>query len=749
MKKRLALLLCPVLLAILPSRAQEQRQQPRPREVDQWHLQHYPFDDPSLPLEKRIDDLLARMTVDEKIDCLGTMTGVPRLGVPNIGSSEGIHGVVQRQARFGRAPITTTQFPQPPGMGESWDPEMVRAAAGVEGYEARYISQTPQYNRQILMLWGPQSDLDRDPRWGRSEEVYGEDPFFNGTMATAFVHGLEGDNPKYWQAAALLKHFLANENENNRNSSSSNFDERLFWEYYSVPFRMAFLDGGAKAVMASYNAWNGTPMAVNPILRSIVIDKWGVDVVSSDGGAVKLLVTPRHLFPNQEAAVVACLKAGINQYLDVYQNELHAALKDGSITEADLDEALRRKFRIEIKLGLLDPPEMVPYTSIRQTGNEPAPWDTDRDRDVSKKLALESVVLLKNENNFLPLDKTRIKSIAVIGPLANVVHWDWYGGTPPYAVTPLDGIKAEVGPNVKVNFAPYDTPDGEDDAMKAASESDVAVVVVGNNPTCGDEGRAWYNTPEEGGGITLPCTVPSDGREGRDRETIDLYQEQIVKQVMIRNPKTVVMLISSFPYDINWTEQNVPAILHMAQSSQDEGTALAQVLFGDYNPGGHLVETWPKSADQLPPRMDYNIRDGYTYMYFKGEPLYPFGFGLSYTTFRFSNVKTSAPRLARDGSMTVSVDVTNTGSRAGDAVVQLYVQHLHSAVQRPHEELEGFERVSIDAGQTKTVEIPLKASQLAYWDTKTKGWRVESEPVKLMLGDSSADILGSTTIRVE
>ena len=499
MNKRAVFVICPLLLAV-PSFAQQQRQQP-PQQVDQWHLQHHPFDNPNLPTEQRIDNLLSLMTIDEKIDCLGTQTGVPRLGVPNIGSSEGIHGVVQREARFGRQPITTTQFPQPPGMGESWDPNMVQAAANVEGFEARFITQTPKYDRQVLMLWGPQSDLDRDPRWGRSEEVYGEDPLFNGTMATAFVHGLQGDNPKYWQSAALLKHFLANENENLRNSSSSNFDERLFWEYYSVPFRMAFLDGGAKAVMASYNAWNGTTMEVNPILRSIVIDKWGVDVVSSDGGAVKLLVSPRHLFPNQEAAVVACLKAGINQYLDSYKDELHAALKDGSITQADLDNALRRKFRITIKLGLLDPPNIVPYTSIKDS---PEPWNTDKDRNVSRKMALESVVLLKNEKNFLPLDKKTIKSIAVIGPLANVVHWDWYGGTPPYAVTPLKGIQDEVGPNVKVNYAAYDTPDGETEAMKAASESDVAVVVVGNNPTCGDQAHDWYNSPTEGGGITLP-----------------------------------------------------------------------------------------------------------------------------------------------------------------------------------------------------------------------------------------------------
>jgi len=704
--------------------------------------QKFPFNDPALAMEKRIDNLLSLMTVDEKVSCLGTNTGVPRLGVPNIGSSEGIHGVVQREARGNRQPVTTTQFPQAKGLGESWDPELVRQAAGVEGYEARFITQTPKYDRQILMLWGPQSDLARDPRWGRSEEVYGEDPFLNGTMATAFAKGLEGDDPRYWQVSPLLKHFLANSNEDHRDSSSSDFDERLFWEYYSVPFRMAFLDGGAKAVMASYNAWNGTTMAVNPVLRSIVREQWGVEVISSDGGAVRLLVDPRHLFPNQQAAVVACLKAGINQFLDRYLDETKAALKDGQITEAEIDTLLRPKFRIAIRLGLLDPPEMVPYAKIKDS---PEPWGTERDRGVSLRMALESVVLLKNENNFLPLDKNAIKSIAVIGPLADSVHWDWYGGTPPYTVTPLEGIKAEAGSGVKVTYAADELGNA---AIKAAKDSDVAVVVIGNDPTCGpDMAHDWHNTIDGGG--TLACTVPSDGREGRDRESIDLAQEQLVKQVYAVNQKTVVILVSSFPFAINWSQAHVPAILHMAHSSQDEGSALAQVLFGKYNPGGRLTETWPKSLDQLPPMMDYNIRDGKTYMYFKGEPLYPFGFGLSYTTFKYSNLRASAPQLAGNSEVTMSVDVTNTGSRAGDDVVQMYVKHLGSKVERPREELKGFRRVTLAPGETKTVEMPLKASALAWWDEKLPGFRVESEPVSVMIGNSASDIQTSTTVHVD
>lgn len=705
----------------------------------------YPFLDPSIPAAKRIDNLLSLMTIEEKVDCLGTRTGVPRLGVPNIGSSEGIHGVVQRgsQGRFTRTPITTTQFPQPPGMGESWDPDLVRQAAGVEGYEARFITQTPKYNRQILMLWGPQADLARDPRWGRSEEVYGEDPFFNGTMVVAFIKGLQGDNPKYWQAAALLKHFLANSNENFRTSSSSNFDERLFWEYYSVPFRMGFLEGGAKAVMASYNAWNGTPMVINPILKSIVRDQWGVDVLSSDGGAVSLLVNPRHLFRDQKAAVVACLRAGINQFLDVYRDQTLAALKDGSVTEKEIDDLLRYKFRIAIRLGLLDPPEIVPYTNIKDS---PEPWNTPRDESVSRKMALESVTLLKNQNSFLPLDKTKLKSIAVIGPLADSVHWDWYGGMPPHAITPLQGIKDEVGPNVRVNYAPNELGNA---AVKAARESDVAVVVIGNDPTCGpDMAHDWQHNTFDGGD-TLPCTVPSDGREGRDREIITLAQEQLVKQVYTLNPKTVVLLISSFPFAINWSQKYVPAILHMTHASEDEGTALAKVLFGEYNPGGHLTTTWPKSLDQLPPMMDYNIRDGRTYMYFKGEPLYPFGYGLSYTTFRFSNLQVSSNKLAADATATVSVDVTNTGTRAGHAVVQLYVKHLHSKVERPREELRGFQRITVNPNETRTVHIPLRASTLAYWDEKSQGFKVEAEPVSVMIGHSATDIDLTTTVHIQ
>ena len=728
------------------------------------HAQDQPaFRITALTPEARINDLLSHMTLEEKIDCLGTITSVPRLGVKSFGSSEGIHGVVQWESRPGRPAITTTQFPQPPGMGETWDPDLVREAGNIEGAEARYISESPKYHRPILMLWGPQADLARDPRWGRSEEVYGEDPFFNGTMVVSFIHGLQGPDPDHWQSAALLKHFLANSNENFRTKSNSAFDQRLFWEYYSVPFRMGFTEGGARGVMASYNAWNGTPMVVNPILKSIVEDKWGVDVLSSDGGAVKLLWTDHKKYPDQKASVIACLHAGINQFLDTWKDETAAAVKEGSVTEPEIDGLLRRKFVISLKLGLLDPGQAdftprptnpygygpPPPAAASAKPATPAPivtdpWDTPAERAISEKMALESIVLLKNANNTLPLAKDSLKSIAVIGPLADAVHRGWYGGTPPYAISPLDGIKAAVGPYVRVNYAASETNQA---ALIAARESDVAVVFVGNDPTCGpDMQRDWHDTVDGGG--TIPCTTPSDGREGRDRETLTLEQEQLLKQVFAVNPKTIVVLISSFPFTINWSEQYIPAILHMSHASQDEGTAIAKVLFGDYNPAGHLVTTWPASVDQLPPMMDYNIRDGRTYMYFKGQPLYPFGFGLSYTTFKYTNLKLSTETLHDNDTLTATADITNTGTRDGDEVVQLYISHEGSKVARAQEELKAFQRVHVPAGQTVPVTLHLKAADLSYWNEAKNNWTLEPDHVEVRLAASSADIRLRQTVNI-
>ncbi|MFP5394239.1 MAG: glycoside hydrolase family 3 C-terminal domain-containing protein, partial [Gammaproteobacteria bacterium] len=676
----------------------------------------YPFQNPALAPEARIENILSLMTPDEKIDALSTDSSVKRLGIPSFGGTEGIHGIVRRgDQSFQSDRIPTTQFVQPPGMGASWDPELVRQAAEVQSTEARYITQSDKYRKPILMQWGPQADLARDPRWGRSEEVYSEDPYLAGTMAAAFTRGLQGDHPRYWRGAALLKHFLANSNENGRGNSSSNFDERLLHEYYAAPFRMSFEDGGARALMASYNAWNGTPMGVHPLLNQLVVKQWGAYVVSSDGGAIGNLVKLYKRYPGQKEAAVAALKAGINQYLDTYKDELRAALKEGAISEPDLDTALARKLQVTLKLGLLDPAEGNPYAQI---GAGPEPWLSEKHKAVSQQLALESIVLMKNAGAALPLSAASIKRIAVIGPHADNVRWDWYGGHPPYKVTALDGIKAIAGPNVAVSYA----AEG-DAAVKAAREADVAIVLVGNDPTCGPNmGKEWTDAG------TKPCTDPGDGREGRDRETLALRQEALVKQVLEANPRTVMVLMSSFPYTINWSKEHVPAIVQMAHSSQDQGTALAKVLFGQYNPGGKLVATWPASESQLPPMMDYDIRHGRTYMYFKGTPLFPFGHGLSYTRFKYSGMRTSAPELKRDGAVTVDVDVTNTGRVAGDTVVQLYAAFPESKVARPKQALVGFQRVSLKPGEKRTVHIALKASQLGYWNAQRSAFEVEALP---------------------
>ena len=360
-------------------------------------------------------------------------------------------------------------------------------------------------------------------------------------------------------------------------------------------------------------------------------------------------------------------------------------------------------------------------------------------------MALESVVLLKNANGTLPLSKSSLNSIAVIGPLADVVRWDWYGGYPPHAVTPLEGIRAAVGSRVRVNYA--ESESGQE-ALLAARNSDVAVVVVGNDPTCGpDMAHDWHDTVDGGG--TLACTTPSDGREGRDRETLTLEQEQLVKQVYAVNPRTIVVLVSSFPYTIHWSQEHVPAILHLAHASEDEGTAIAKVLFGDYNPGGHLVTTWPAALEQLPPMMDYNIRDGRTYMYFKGTPLYAFGYGLSYTSFRFDHLQLDKTTLHGGDTVRVSLDVTNTGARDGDAVVQMYAAHQGSKVVRPAEELKGFERVAVPVGKTLPVTLTLKVNDLRYWNEAADGWKLERDRVEVRVGAASDDIRLRETVSIQ
>lgn len=703
--------------------------------------QQYPFQNPNLAIESRVNNILSLMTVEEKIAALSTEPDVPRLGIHGSGHIEGLHGVALGgpggwEGR-GLKPLPTTQFPQAVGLGETWDPDLLRQAAGVEGYEARYTFNSDtqvtvnrrgeQHRRVGLVVRAPNTDLARDPRWGRSEESYGEDPYLTGTMAAAFIKGLQGEDPKYWLTAALMKHFLANSNEDGRGGSSSNFDERLLREYYSAPFRMGVLSGGGRAFMASYNAYNGIPMTVQPILKDITMREWGLDgILCTDAGALTNMVTQHKYFKDIDEASAGALHAGINQFLDNYRDGVRAALDKKLINLAEIDENLRGVYRVMIRLGLLDPPELVPYTKIRGDG---AVWDNAEHRALARKVTQESIVLLKNSGHLLPLDKSKLTSVAVIGPYADIVALDWYSGTPPYAVSALEGIRQKLGDGVKVSFE----HEGRG-AVKIARQADVAIVVVGNHPTCN---AGWAQ-----------CPSPSDGKEAIDRKSLTLEQEELVKQVYAVNPRTVVALISSFPFAIAWSNEHVPAILHMAHNSQEQGKALADALFGDYNPAGRLVTTWPMSLGQLPAMMDYNLRDGRTYMYFKGQPLYPFGYGLSYTSFEYGNLRSSVEQLRQGGESTVSVEVRNSGPLAGDEVVQMYVAHVGSKVERPIEELKGFRRVHLEAGETKAVQLQLKASDLMYWSEAKGAWSLEADQVNVMIGSSSADIQLKKTLAV-
>lgn len=706
------------------------------------------FRDTTLTDSRRIDDLLSRLTIDEKIHLLSTDLGVERLGIPRCDHFEGLHGLAlggpgmwggRQQLPSGEVvgvELPTTIFPQSYGIGSSWDVDLVGRIGRQEAIEARYYMHRTDEHHHALVMRAPNADLARDPRWGRTEESFGEDPYLCGQMTVAMVKALQGDHPRYWRTASLMKHFLANSNEDGRDSTSSDFSRRLFHEYYSVPFRKGIQEGGSRAFMASYNAWNGTVMSVNPILKSIARDRWGqCGIICTDGGALSLLVNAHHAYPTLTEGAAAVVKATVGQFLDRYQPSVREALEKGLLTEADIDEAIRGNLYVALKLGLLDAdPTANLYAKAAQCD---PPYLTDEAKALAREAMGRSIVLLKNEAAesasapLLPLDASRIRRIAVIGQYANRIVQDWYSGKPPYEVTILDGIRQAVGPDVEVTYT-EDNRMGEAEA--AAAQADVAIVCVGNHPY-GTDAR-WKVNP-----------VPSDGREAVDREALTLPHEDLVKLVRKANPHTVLVLVSSFPYAINWSQAHVPAILQATHCCQEQGNGVADVLFGRVNPAGRTVQTWVSDITELPPMMDYDIRHGRTYMYYQGEPLYPFGYGLSYTTFRYGKPKLlSRPT---DDTLRVSVTVKNDGPRDGDEVVQLYVRYLDSAVDRPRQQLCAFRRVAIAVGQSEQVTLTVPRSELAYFDEDSDEFVDEKGRVELCVGASSADLRGMVVCKLE
>jgi beta-glucosidase len=687
----------------------------------------YSFQNPKLPDEVRLNNVLSLMTLDEKINMFGG-AGIERLGVRSPGSSECIHGIVLGGAAWNRnkPQQVTTCYPQGYGLGETWDVDLHHRVAQQIAYEARFLYQNPKYLKNCLILWSPNADMGRDIRWGRTEECYGEDPFLTGEMVTAFVKGLQGNNPRYWTTASLMKHFLANSNENGRGHTSSNFDEALFREYYAYSFGRGIVKGGANALMTAYNKYNGIPCTVNPILRNVLMKEWGFNgIITTDGGAFKQLKNAHKYYDSLDKAAQGCIEAGTTRFLDDYKQALKDALNEKLVTEKQLDANIKGNLRVMLRLGLLDSSDKNPYRNIGITDTI-APWTKQETKDLVRLVADKSVVLLKNENNLLPLDASKIHKIAVIGNRCDSVYGDWYGGAMSYRISPLKAIK-ELADAHQIEVR-YVRDDKEGAAQNAAAWADVAIVCVGNDPVCSPE---WGTSPW-GHGV-----VAGEGREDVDRASIQLEQEDLVKLVRKVNPHTVLVLISSFPYAINWSEEHVPAIIHLTQSCQEMGHAATDVLFGSYNPAGRTTQTWVTSIDELPNMLDYNIRHGRTYMYYKGRPLYPFGYGLSYTQFKYSNIGFDRSTVAKGKSLTVTADISNVGQRDGEEVVQLYVTLPgDSAACR----LKGFKRIAIRKGETQKVSISVPAEDLMLWNIGKHAFELPQGEMKVMLGASSADI---------
>lgn len=737
-----------------------------------------PYKNTQLSVDQRVKDLVSRMTLEEKVAQMSHLApAIERLGVmeygPNFNNplgidsfefedeeaqefmrnrpwenyeyweggcqdggwwNEALHGV----ARAGLA----TAFPQCIGLGSTWDPDLIQKMTDVASTEARIHNLT--YGKK-LTYWSPTINILRDPRWGRTEESYSEDPYLLSRMAVAFVKGFQGDHPKYLKAVATLKHFVANNSEYNRHNGSSDVSERFLREYYLYAFQAGITEGGAYSVMSAYNAINGVPASANNwLLDDVLRSEWGFKgYVVSDCGAVSDIVHGHEYETDPEKAVALAAKAGTDLECEtceteqfLYDKYLLNAAKKGYITEKDIDKNVTRLFRARFLLGEFDPPHLVPYSTLPKSK-----LDCKEHRDLALQIAKESIVLLKNQNKTLPLNQKKIKSIAVIGPNADRTVLGGYSGSPSVSITPLQGLKDKVKGNVKIRYSEgckvmdKEEVDWDDEADKAIFKML-------------DERRSMDDAAELAGkcdrAIIFAGTNLDVANEAADRTDLGLpgNQLQLIQKVHKANPNTIVVLINGMSLTINWLDENIPAIVEAWYPGQASGTAIADVLFGDYNPGGKLPVTFYKSLEDLPSLGDYDITKGHTYWFNKNEPLYPFGHGLSYTTFKYENLKTSKKTFnpAKENKILVSVDVKNTGPVKGDEVVQLYIKDLKSSVIQPSKKLRKFKRITLDKGRTKKVTFELSNEDFAYWSERTKDWYIEPGQFEVQVGSSSADI---------
>ncbi|KAF6587178.1 glycoside hydrolase family 3 protein [Paenibacillus sp. EKM211P] len=810
----------------------------------------YLFQDPKIQLDERVRDLVSRLTLEEKIESmLQYQPAIDRLGVAAYKhGTEAAHGI----AWLGEA----TSFPQPVGLACTWDTELMRQIGSVIADEARvYYRRDPKLNG--LTLWAPTVDMERDPRWGRNEEAYGEDPYLTGELSKELVKGIQGDHPVYLKAVATLKHFLGNNNEVDRGIGSSSIDPRNLREYYLRAFEKPFTEGGAQSMMTSYNLINGTPATLYHGVNDIVRGEWGMDgFVVSDAGDVMGIVNDHQYYDSHTPGVAESIRAGIDSITDdaeLSKQAIREALEQGSLQEEDLDRALFHTFRVRFRLGEFDPAADNPYASIGEEA-----LMTEQAHALSLRAAREQIVLLKNEQELLPLNPAQCGKVAVIGLHGNEVFRDWYSGTLPYRVTPLEAIRAKLesggaeervvysnakdrvtltastdGAKLIVNssgdmrlsqdgeptvltmtdwgygsvtlhdehLGTYVTSDEETLRVTAAeaygwyvkevfgltpveqgehlwttwngkpviagTEGSLKVMesaTPASNVTDSDRTTFRIETVSDGLAEAIAAAQAADtaivfvgnhplinGKEENDRPGLELAasQQRLIEEVYRVNPNTIVVLTGSYPFAIPWLQEHIPAIVYTSHAGQEHGTAIADVLFGDYAPAGRLNMTWVQNEDQLGDIRDYDIiRGGRTYQYFEGEPLYPFGHGLTYSPFEYSdlhtdahkdNVKSMATLDAAD-TIQVWVDVTNRGEAAGEEVVQLYVRSEASRVKRPLKTLCGFQRIRLESGETRTVSFTVRVKDWAIWDVTRDCYCVESGEYTLLAGASSADI---------
>lgn len=729
--------------------------------------------DPSKPLEDRVRDLMSRMTDEEKVSQIScNAVAIPRLGIKSYSMrNECLHGVAT-------GAVDTTVFPQAIGMAATWDTALIKQEGDTISTEARaihndYIAKHDgnSWEHTGLTYYSPNINIVRDPRWGRGQETYGEDPFLTGQMGVAFITGLQGDDPRYVKIIACAKHYAVHSGpEPLRHVINMDPTPRDLRETYLPAFEAAVKEGHVGSVMGAYSSLYGIPCCASPFLLNEVLRKeWGFDgFVVSDGGAIWDIWAMHHYVPTAEAAAVAAVHNGcdvasggtggrarrrarqLNPNSDPNQGVLRGgdafkpiadALKKGEISEADLDRAVHDELMARFRVGIFDPADLVPYSKITM-----ADVDTQASRDLAQKVGEESIVLLKNDG-VLPLKRQAIKHIAVIGPNADAAGMllGNYHGKASKSVTILDGIKQIAGEGVDVTYvkgcplamridksnAP--SPDDIQQAVSAAKAADVVIYVGGIDADL--EGEEF-----------APARNVFDGFKGGDRTRIELpdVQGDLIKSLCATGKPVVVVNCSGCAMAMPWEAQHVPAIVQAWYPGEQGGTAVAKVLFGDVDPAGRLPVTFYQSTSDLPEFTDYSMKNR-TYKYFTGKPLYAFGHGLSYTKFDYGHVKTHV-----DGqNISVVFKVRNTGKCDGDEVPQIYFSHIHSAAPQAQIALCGFTRVHVARGQSATVTINIPRQQLRYWDTDKNQYVVEPGKYKLLIGSASDDIRAHSTVTIK